>query len=354
MKTIQIMAGAEHGGAETAYLDLCIALKEAGEDVIAVTRPNARNAELTLAHIPVYELKFGGALDIWTTLELKTILKSSGADLAMTWMSRAAAKTPRVAGIPLVARLGGYYKLKNYKNTDAFVGNTPDICRYIIDQGVVPSRVRHINNFARTAPHQHAVKRRDLDTPDDATVLLSLGRLHEAKAIDVAIDALKDLPDAYYWIAGEGELRLELEDRAKKNGVLDRVRFLGWRTDREALLEAADICVFCSRFEPFGAVFVQAWAAKTPVIVSDADGPAQYVRDHEDTLVVPKNNPAAIVQAVRELQANPALCQYLITNGYARYQAEFTKEQTIKAYLDFYQQVLAEYKTVAPSKAQAA
>ena len=40
MKILQVMAGGEFGGAETAFVDICIALHQAGEDVVVVTRPS--------------------------------------------------------------------------------------------------------------------------------------------------------------------------------------------------------------------------------------------------------------------------------------------------------------------------
>ena len=43
-----------------------------------------------------------------------------------------------------------------------------------------------------------------------------------------------------------------------------RVRFLGWRNDRKALLEASDVCVLPSRYEPFGTVIIEAWAMTKP------------------------------------------------------------------------------------------
>jgi len=65
-------------------------------------------------------------------------------------------------------------------------------------------------------------------------------------------------------------------------GLESRVRFSGWRDDRAALLAAADICVFPSRYEPFGTVTVDAWAAKRPLIAAAAQGPKAYVTDGTD------------------------------------------------------------------------
>ncbi|MCD8498194.1 MAG: glycosyltransferase family 4 protein [Alphaproteobacteria bacterium] len=122
-------------------------------------------------------------------------------------------------------------------------------------------------------------------------------------------------------------------------GVQDRVKLLGWRDDRAALFKASDICVFCSRYEPFGTVFVQSWMQETPVITSDADGPRQFVRDEEDGLVVSKDDVEALKTAIQKLLDDKILREKLMKNGLTRYQNEFTKDAAVKAYLDLYKEL---------------
>jgi glycosyltransferase involved in cell wall biosynthesis len=354
VKILQVMAGAQHGGAETAFVDMCLALHEAGEQVEVVTRPNPlRVTRLEKAGLKIHELRFGGVFDLATPLKMKKIIGAFQPHIVQTWMSRAAQKTPEWkndSGTPrylTVSRLGGYYKVGHFPHSDYFTTITPAIRQFLIDNGIAPERARHINNFAETEEADRPVKRETLDTPEDATLLLALGRLHESKALDTLIDALRAVPDVYLWIAGEGPLREKLEQQARNNGTANRVRFLGWREDRAALLQAADICVFPSRYEPFGTVFVQAWAQKTPVIVSDADGPRQFVRDGEDGLVFPVDDIAALAAAIRRLAGERDLAARMAALGYRRYQNEFTRERTVGAYLEFYHDILAREGLVA-------
>lgn len=345
MRILQVMAGAGHGGAETAYVDMCVALKQAGEDIVAVTRPNStgRLERLRAAGITVHELPFGGMLDFSTTRRMKAIIRDFKPQIVQTWMSRASQKTPnwrQNKGAPpylTVARLGNYYGMKYFRTTDYFTTITPMIREYLIRKGVAPDDVRHINNFAETEDGARALPR---GLPDDATLLLGLGRLHEAKAFDTLMRAIADMKDIHLWIAGEGPDRAVLESLRDELGLKDRVIFLGWRDDRAALLQTADICVFSSRFEPFGTVFVQAWAEGTPLVTTDADGPRQFVRDNEDGLVVPVDDVAALGAAIRRMADNPSLRARLAAAGRERYRAEFTKAGTVAAYLAFYREIL--------------
>ncbi len=347
MKILQVMAGNDHGGAETAFVDMCLALHASGVDMEVATRANpVRVPMLEAAGIKVHTLPFGGPLDVFTGWRLGKIIGNFKPQIVQTWMARAAQKTPGWKSTKTperylnVARLGGYYKIKNFKTMDYFITITPDLKRHLVDGGIKEDKITFIHNFAEVDNGSPPVRKTDFGTPETAPVLLTLARLHHSKALDIAIKALVALPGVYIWLAGEGPDREMLEKLALDSGVADRVKFLGWRTDRDALLNVADICVFASRIEPFGTVFAQAWAQKTPVIVSDAEGPRQFCRDHEDCLMVPKNDVAALVKAVQEMLENKTLRSELVKNGHKRYLDEFTKERSVSAYLDFYLDIL--------------
>lgn len=343
MRVLQVMAGAERGGAETAFVDMCLALHQAGVSQRIVTRPNdLRVPQLRAAGLEVDCLPFGGGVDLYTSWKLRKIVSLWRPDIVQTWMARAASKIHKRRDDPylVVSRLGGYYALKYFASTDYFTTITPDIRAYLLREGIAPERVRHINNFAETEAVTTPLKKADLRTPEEAPALLVLARLHQNKAIDTLIKAAVTLPEVHVWIAGEGGQRDELETLASALGIVERVHFLGWRSDRAALLQACDICVFPSRYEPFGTVFVQAWANRTPVICSRADGPRQFIRHGEDGLLFDIDDVAGLAGSIRTLIDNQDLCARLVDAGYSRYKNEFTREKTVGAYLEFYGEII--------------
>ena len=181
-----------------------------------------------------------------------------------------------------------------------------------------------------------------LDTPVDAPLLLALGRLHRVKAIDVLLQALTLETRPYLWIAGDGPLRADLQTLARKLGVAERVRFLGWRDDRAALFAAADICVFPSRYEPHGTVTLEAWGHRTPLVAAASAGPAAYVRDGEDGLLVPTDDASALAVAIGRVIDEPGLADRLVEGGWRRYQADYTEETCVASYLQMFDRLLAE------------
>lgn len=342
---MQIMGAKGEGGAETFFVNLALALEAESEPMginqKLIIRPNeARERKLAAGGCEVITLPFGGPLDISTRFLLGRMIKKWQPDIALCWMSRATSKCPppRGRGFVKCARLGGYYDLKYYADCDHLIANTEDIRRYLIDGGWPAARAHYIPNFC-AVDKRPALDRAALDTPPDAPLLLALGRLHPSKAMDVAITALAELPGVYLWIAGEGDELANLRQLALRTQVADRVRFLGWRGDRGALLRAADIVVFPSRYEPFGNVVIDAWAHDVPIVAAASTGPKNLIRDGVDGLLAPVDDAAAMAAGVRRLLDNPEFAQACRTAGLARIAGEFARERVLSRYQEFFDHV---------------
>jgi glycosyltransferase involved in cell wall biosynthesis len=254
-----------------------------------------------------------------------------------TWMRRAAglvSKGPQ----PVVGWFGGYYEPRHFQSCERLVGVTRDITVHMVKNGVAQDRAHYIPTFPVIDPLP-PLARAELQTPEDAKVLLTLSRLHEKKGLDTFLHALKDLPGCVAWIAGDGPLEAQLKKLAADLGVAGRVRFLGWRTDRSALLRAADLCVLPSRYEPFGTVILEAWAAKTAFVACASAGPAAHVTDGVNGLLTPIGDAGALRDAISRIISNNGLRQDIIENGYKTYLQDFTPEAVTKRWIDFYRTV---------------
>jgi glycosyltransferase involved in cell wall biosynthesis len=329
MGVLHLLGTAGDGGAETYFVDLVQALGRAGvRQSAAIRRHAGREAALAAAGVSTGVFRFGGPLDVFTRPRVASFARRQETRLALAWMNRAARCTPK-GPWARIGRLGGYYSLKYYTGFDALVANTEHIADWIVDRGWPAGRVRCIPNFAAVPPEGEPADRAALDTPQDAPLLLAMGRLHEAKAHDVALQALTQLPDAWLWIAGAGPLEGKLRGMAAALGVSGRVRFLGWRTDASALYRAADVCLFPSRYEPMGNVVIQAWAHGLPVVAAASQGPSALIRDGEDGLLTHIDDPDALAAGARRVLAEPMLRIRLIQNGCERVESEFSEAAVV-------------------------
>ncbi len=335
------MAGAHNGGAELFYERMTAALAAAGADILPVIRRNDQRAlRLRAAGLAPLQFRFGGPLDLFTRPKIRRALKNFNADLAIAWMSRAAAFLPAGNWIN-TGRLGGYYNLKYFRSCRHLVGNTHGIVDWIAGQGWPPSDVHYLPNFvddfAATAP----LSRKQLGVPDAAALVLALGRLHQVKGFDTLIRAAALLPDVHVIIAGEGPERAALTNLITECGVASRVKLLGWRNDSGALLKTADLFVSSSRHEPLGNMVLEALSASCPVLATRAEGPSEVIRDGIDGMLTPIDDSAALADGIKNLLADAALRASLATAGRARFEAEFSQRHVTAAWLQFCNKVAA-------------
>ena len=314
------------GGAETFAQDAILSLHARGVEQGCVARPYPpvmqRYAE---AGIPVRPMRFSMADRLLGNgRHIRADAAAMPADLVQAWMSRAASFVPSHMPCPVIGWFGDYYNMKYFSRTDFQFCVTPDISRHVARHSGAPHRVVTVNTFG-TMPESAPVARADLATPEGAPLLLVLARLHTVKGIDTMLQALAQLPGAYLWLAGDGPERAAYEALAVRLGVADRVRFLGWRNDRKALLAACDICVLPSRYEPFGTVIVEAWAMRRPLVASRAAGALQYVTDGQTGLLCPVDDADALAGCIGRALADAALRERLAGAGHAAYAADFTR-----------------------------
>ena len=347
MRVVHVIAGAEIGGAETFAVDAITALAECGIDQHVICRPfEAQLARYAQAGVGVTTMRFSALDHVLHHGLVAREARRFGADLVHAWMSRAGSFVPASLPCPAIGWFGDYYKLKYFAHCDAFFGVTPDIAASIVARGMQPERVFTTNTFG-TMPDAAPVSRSSLDTPEGVKLALVLSRMHSVKGIDTMLQALALVPGLWLWLAGDGPAKVEYEALAQSLGVADRVRFLGWRNDRKALLEACDICVLPSRYEPFGTVIVEAWAANRPLVATNADGARQYVRDDQDGLISPIEDVAALAANLARLMNEPALGPRLVAAGAARFAADFTREIVTQRLIAAYRAVLALGKRAA-------
>jgi len=335
MRLLQIMTSRAHGGAETYALDTILSLHERGVDQCVVMHKDAsRFGELKAAGIRLSPEALRFPLRAMQKHAIGRLIASEKPRFVQSWMRRAASIVPKT-DIPVIGWFGGYYDPRHFTSCQHLVGVTRDIAAHMVRNGVPPQNAHYIPTFPVIEPME-PVSRASLDTPQDAKVLLTLSRLHQKKGLDTFLNALQTLPECYAWIAGDGPLQAELEALAKTLGVSERVRFLGWRTDRSALLQSADICVLPSRYEPFGTVILEAWAAQTPLVACASAGPAAHVEDGKTGLLTPIDDAGALASAIRRVLIDAALRDAIARAGYAAYQRNFTRAAVTSRWLSFY------------------
>jgi glycosyltransferase involved in cell wall biosynthesis len=179
--------------------------------------------------------------------------------------------------------------------------------------------------------------------------LISLGRLLHLKGFDLGFRAfarlVQEFPDSEYWIVGDGPERKNLEQLARKLGIIDKVRFWGALPRSEALkkLAESDVLVHPSLHDSGGWVCVEAMAAGRPVICLDLGGPALQVTE-ETGFKIPAYAPEQVIEdmaeAMKKLAQNSELRLRMGEEGRKRVWESFSWEQRGKEIQEIYLKIL--------------
>jgi len=173
--------------------------------------------------------------------------------------------------------------------------------------------------FAKKFDKQDLEKiRKNLEIPLEAPVLITTSRLVIKNAVDDIINSLEYLPDAYLLILGTGYQETELKKRAVDIGVADRVKFLGYipHTEMPKYLQVSQIFVRPSISEGFGNSFIEAMAARIPVIATPVGGIVDFLKDKETGLFCEVNSPEDIARKVEIYLHDQNLKNEIIDNAF--------------------------------------
>lgn len=162
-------------------------------------------------------------------------------------------------------------------------------------------------------------------SPDDAPLLLAIGRLVPAKGFDLLLEAWRNLPGQLVLI-GSGPEENALRAQVAQHPDRARIHFAGFRADIPVCLAAADVLIMPSRREGFPYTLIEALHAGLPVLASDFPGAADFLPPEA---VVPRGDVAALHQSLDRMLADVPSFRARCAPSVAKARAELTLSQMV-------------------------
>lgn len=185
----------------------------------------------------------------------------------------------------------------------------------------------------------------ELQTPPDAVVIGTIGRLHPAKSPKNLLQAFSEVkkshPEAVLWLIGEGKERKALENEAKRLKIEKSVRMPGNRADIPQILAAMDLFVLPSNREGMPNALLEAMASGTPVIASDIDGIRELIQDGQTGRLIPPNNVPELTKAIQNALKDRKMAEKWSENAKNLVLEHFSMQKMLTDYENLYRQFLA-------------
>jgi len=171
-----------------------------------------------------------------------------------------------------------------------------------------------------------------------------IANLRIMKGHQSALRAIKLLrskyPNITLLLAGRDELKGEVQRWIAQEGVEKNVRYLGFVDEVYDVLTMLDLFLLPSQWEGLPTSILEAMAARVPVIASEVGGIPEIINNGEDGLLIPRNTPAAIAQAVELLWENKKLQQMFREKGMAKVRSKFSLEAMTERWKEVLQAVI--------------
>jgi len=169
--------------------------------------------------------------------------------------------------------------------------------------------------------------------PSDEIIVGWLGRLAPIKRPDRVIELAKHIPGVNFIIAGDGELRAELEAMASRN-----VYFLGVQNSDE-MFSLADVVILTSDSEGMPLTLIEGQMAGVPAIATDVGSVSEIV-ENEVTGLVTSTQIEQIISSLGRLLGDSMLRSTMAKAAGIRAKENFSVEKMVTSHIQSYQQVI--------------
>lgn len=225
-----------------------------------------------------------------------------------------------------------------YRMTDTVIAVSEDTAQQLKSVfDLAPEKIRVIINGIDVEKIHNTLPKKELlaslGLANGQRIILAVGRLMPPKGHRHLIEALpclaKRFPNLKLLLAGDGDLRLSLEDLSRRLDVGSAVSFLGNRNDIHDILALADIFVLPSTSEGTSLALLEAMAAQKPIVATDIPGNSAVLKHAHNCILVPPENPEKLSEAVAFLLDHPLIAADYGQNAYQDISCRFDINTTI-------------------------
>ena len=261
----------------------------------------------------------------------------------------------RLAGVPgvigsqrqigdLLSSAKALSQVAAFRFCDRVVCNSQAAANQLVEQGLPRRRVVVIRNGLRLEDFTQV--RPSLCRQAGTLRVGMIARMNtqsknHALFLRAAARIASRFPMAQFVLAGDGPLRPELEELARKLGLGEQALFLGDRRDIQGIMASLDVSVLPSESESLSNAIMESMASGVPVVASDVGGNPELIREGRGVLVS-AGSETEFAKAIGDLLQDEGLRLRLGENAKRFAQENFSIENLRARHTELYSDLLAE------------
>lgn len=353
MKIIQVIPAFRLAGAEIMCENLCVALKKAGETVIAVSLYSEQTAiteRLGKNGIRIVFLEKKPGFDPTIFVKLVKLFKEERPDVVHThiYASKYALPAAVLAGVKRRVHtvhtmaqkeqgsLGRKINTFMYRHCDVVPVALSNEVKKTIGEvyGLQGSLIPVVYNGIDLSK---CIRKNDYEANGVFTIV-HVGRFMKVKNHKILMRAFAGFAEkkenVRLQLLGEGELLDETRELAKVLGVTDKVEFLGLQPNVYPYLNKADVFCLPSEYEGVPMTLIEAMGTGLPIVASNVGGIPDMLVNGENALLVEPND-VAVEKAIEKLYSDVEF-RIRLGNAAALRSEEFSAKAMASGYIKIY------------------
>lgn len=344
-------------GGQNQVLVTVLGLRALGHRTLLVAHPNGELRQRAREGLDLITLAPKTEMDLGAAWRLSRLIKRLNPDVihahdphGVAMAALALSMSTQPAKPPLVASRRVDFHLRNsslsrwkYRQVECFVCASEAIRQMLVGDGIPDDRTVTVHegiDLGRVAAAPPANLHEELFLPHGAPIVGNVAALVPHKGqrhfIEAAALVIRQVPDARFVIAGEGELRPSLERQIKDHHLEKHVLLAGFRPDILSLHQAFDIFVMSSITEGLGTSLLDAMAASKPIVATNTGGIPEVVVNGVTGYLVPPRNHEEMAASIVQLLKGTDLRKRMGEAGLKRAQDCFSAERMVEKTLNVY------------------
>jgi len=178
-----------------------------------------------------------------------------------------------------------------------------------------------------------------IDSPVITLVAVLRAQKRHELVIAAAAEVIKVFPQARFLFVGDGPGRNRVEQEIKKAQLEAQILMTGYREDIPAILSFTDLGIISSVAEGIPQFLFQIMAMGKPVIATEVGGIPEIVTSGVTGVLIPPEDPAALVKAIVQALGDPGSARRLGAEGRRLVEQGYTVEKMAEKVYKVYQQV---------------
>jgi glycosyltransferase involved in cell wall biosynthesis len=341
-------------GAETTLVRMTPHMEARGHAISTlIKRGSPAITDMQRLGLKAQSRRISGKMNVAAISRIARAARQYRADIIQSSLSTASwwsGWLERCGGPPSIGHVHGFTSAKWHRHQSHLLAVSNAVKLDLVAQGIRGDRITVLHNALSpdefVATRDPRLVRAEVGADADTPVVGTFAHLSPKKGHSDLLDAiptvLRQLPNAQFWIVGDGKLYDELHKKAAQAGFLPNIRFLGYRRDVANLMNAIDLMVLPSHREPCALVYVEAALLRKPSIGCRSGGAPESIEEGETGLLCTVGDNNAMANAILQLLTNRECAANMGQAAYDRAIDMFGWQQFIATLERVYERVLDE------------